>query len=243
MIGRLRTGSRIAVQRRRWTRRARSWNDGVAANAGLSATIDAVVDEARVGEGMTVLDMGCGSGQVSIPVARTAAHVIAVDVSAAMIGLLRENLEREGLLNVSSRVTALERLTLPASSLDLVVSNYALHHLTDAEKKTLLAAVAVWLRPGGRVVVGDLMLGRGRDSRDRAIIAEKILALARRGPGGWWRILKNAWRFTARTSERPLSVSAWERLVSDAGFVDVTTRPVVSEAAIVSGVRPPADSG
>lgn len=187
--------------------------------------------------------MGCGSGQVSIPVARTAAHVIAVDVSAAMIDLLHVNLEREGLLNVSSRVTALERLTVPASSLDLVVSNYALHHLTDAEKKTLLAAVAVWLRPGGRLVVGDLMLGRGGDSRDRAIIAEKVLALARRGPGGWWRILKNAWRFTARTSERPLSVSAWARLVSEAGFVDVTTRPVVSEAAIVSGVRPPADSG
>ena len=72
---RLRTGSRIAVQRRRWSRRARTWNDGVVANTGLSATIAAVVAEARVEEGMTVLDMGCGSGQLTLPIARRGARV------------------------------------------------------------------------------------------------------------------------------------------------------------------------
>lgn len=243
LVERLRTGSRIAVQRRRWSRRARTWNDGVVTNSGLSAAIDAVVAEARVEEGMTVLDMGCGSGQLTLPVARRGARVVAVDVSGTMIDLLNENLRREGLVNVTSLVAALERLAVPSSSLDVVVSNYALHHLTDAEKSRLLAAVLVWLRPGGRLVVGDLMLGRGGDPRDRAIIAEKIVTLARRGPGGWWRIVKNGWRFALRTSERPLSMDAWDRLVREAGFTEVTTRPVVSEAALVSGVRPAADAG
>jgi len=243
LVERLRTGSRIAVQRRRWSRRARTWNDGVVSNPGLSATIDAVVAEAGVEHGMTVLDMGCGSGQLTIPIARRAARVVAVDVSGTMIDLLNANLRREQLVNVSSLTTALERLALPSSSFDVIVSNYALHHLTDVEKRRLLAAALVWLRPGGRLVIGDLMLGRGADRRDRAIIAEKVATLARRGPGGWWRIVKNGWRFAARTSERPLSLSAWERLIRDAGFARVTTRPVVSEAAIVSGVRPMMDAG
>ena len=243
LVERLRTGSRIAVQRRRWSRRARTWNDGAVTNTGLSATIAAVVAEARVEGGMTVLDMGCGSGQLTLPIARRGARVVAVDVSDAMIELLHENLDREGLENVSSKVIALERLTLPPASLDVVVSNYALHHLTDAEKRRLLAAVRVWLRPAGRLVVGDLMLGRGGDPRDRAIIAEKVVALARRGPGGWWRILKNAWRFTARTSERPLSMDAWARLLRESGFSHVATMPIISEAAVVSGVRPHVDPG
>ncbi|MFP5450119.1 MAG: class I SAM-dependent methyltransferase [Thermoleophilia bacterium] len=233
-----RSTSLVAFQRRRWSRRAQSWNDGVAANQGLGATIDAVVNSARAAPGMHVLDMGCGSGQVTIPLARIAADVIAVDVSPAMICLLGENLLREGLGNVSARVEALESLQLPPGSLDLIVSNYALHHLADDDKRRLVAAAAVWLRPGGRLVIGDLMLGRGRDARDRAVIREKVAALARRGPGGWWRVTKNAWRFTARTAERPLPMAAWVRLLEDAGFVTVTAQPIVSEAAVVTGTCP-----
>lgn len=200
--------------------------------------IDAVVEEARPERGMAVLDMGCGSGQLTLPLARRVAHVVAVDVSAAMIQLLLTGAAREGLGNVEGRVAPLEALDLPPSSFDLVVSNYALHHLADEDKVRLLRAVREWLRPGGRLVVGDLMLGRGRDPRDRAIIAEKVRVLAARGPGGWWRICNNAWRFMARTSERPLSVQAWERLALGAGFVEVVSRPIVSEGAIVSATRP-----
>lgn len=211
----------------------------MASNAGLGSTIEAVVAAACVAPGMTALDMGCGSGQITIPLARVAGEVIAVDISQAMIDLLEENLARQGLGNVSGRVQALEDLRLPAESLDLVVSNYALHHLADDDKRRLVGAAAAWLRPGGRLVIGDLMLGRGGDARDRAVIREKVGALARRGPAGWWRIAKNAWRFTARTTERPLPIAGWARLLEDAGFVAVSARPVVSEAAVVWGVRPP----
>ncbi|MGE3137933.1 MAG: class I SAM-dependent methyltransferase [Thermoleophilia bacterium] len=228
----------IAAQRRRWSRRAESWNIGAAANPGLASTVGAVVEVCRAAPGDRVLDLGCGSGQVSIPLARLGAEVVAVDISPAMIGFLSDNVAREGLRTVTGRVAALEHLELEPESFDLVVSNYALHHLADEDKRRLISSVAVWLRPGGRVVIGDLMLGRGGDARDRAIIREKLLVLARRGPGGWWRIAKNAWRFTARTAERPLSMGAWEAILEEEGFEDIVARPVVSEAAIVQGVRP-----
>lgn len=240
-LGRARVHSRVSWQRRRWSRRAKSWDAGAAGNPGLVSTIDAVVAEARVEPGMTVLDMGCGSGQLTIPLARVAAEVIAVDLSPSMIELLRRNLERERVQNVACRLEALERLSAEPASLDLVVSNYALHHLADEDKRHLVGAVAGWLRPGGRLVIGDLMLGRGTDPRDRAVIREKLVTLGRRGPGGWWRIAKNTWRFTARTAERPLSMNSWIHLLEEAGFVEVTAQSVVSEAAVVSGTRPPAD--
>ncbi len=228
----------MSSQRRRWSRRAESWDEGAAGNPGLVSTIDAVVAAAHVEPGMTVLDMGCGSGQLTIPLARVAAEVIAVDLSPSMIELLRRNLERERVQNVACRLEALEGLSVEPASLDLVVSNYALHHLADDDKRRLLTAVAAWLRPGGRLVIGDLMLGRGTDPRDRAVIREKLVTLGRRGPGGWWRIAKNTWRFTARTAERPLSMHSWILLLEEVGFVEVTGRSVVSEAAVVSGTRP-----
>jgi ubiquinone/menaquinone biosynthesis C-methylase UbiE len=43
----------------------------------------------------------------------------------------------------------IEEFTLPASSVDLVVSSYALHHLRDPDKARLVAAAAGWLRPAG----------------------------------------------------------------------------------------------
>lgn len=119
-----------------------------------------------------------------------------------------------------------------------MVSNYALHHLLDRDKKVFVERAAGWLRPGGRLVIGDMMFGRGASAADRVVIRSKVKALAARGPGGWWRIAKNAVRFSLRLSERPLPAEAWTELLRNAGLVDVVTERVVAEAAIVSGRRP-----
>lgn len=226
------------MQRQRWCRRAASWNEQAESNPGLSAVAAVVLATARPRGCDRAVDLGAGTGLVTLPLARLAGAVLAVDISPTMIELLRENLWASGLANVDCRVEALERLALPSGSVDVIVSNYALHHLEDSEKVRLLRAAAAWLRAGGRLVVGDLMLGRGGDPRDRAIIAAKVRTLLRRGPGGVWRILKNAWRFTLRTSERPLSPAAWAALLSDAGFTEVRQEIVIAEGAVVSGVLP-----
>ncbi len=83
-----------------------------------------------------------------------------------------------------------------------------------------------------------MMLGRGGDGEDRAIIASKVGVMLRRGPAGWWRIAKNAYRLLTRTAERPISMAAWAGLLERAGFVEVTTRRVVNEAGLVKGRLP-----
>jgi SAM-dependent methyltransferase len=230
----------VGGQRRRWTRRAAGWDRAAAGNPGLVAVVEAVVAEARGEAWMEAIDLGCGSGQLSIPLARRVASVHAVDISPAMIHLLDRNAADAGLANIRSQTAALEDLALPPACADLIVSSYALHHLRDDAKARLVRAAAQWLRPGGRLVIGDMMFGRGADARDRAIIRDKVAQLARRGPAGWWRVAKNAARFTLRTSERPLPVHAWVELLERAGFAEVGARHVVAEAALVHGRRPAA---
>jgi SAM-dependent methyltransferase len=151
---------------------------------------------------------------------------------------LRRRAAGAGADTVEVLVHPIESLALPPASVDLVVSHYALHHLRDADKQLVVAAARLWLRPGGRLVVGDLMLGRGASPEDRAVIAAKVRQLLRRGPAGAWRVLKNAGRFTLRLQERPLPPETWARLLRDTGFQAVGTRRVVQEAGLVWGTRP-----
>ncbi len=232
----------IHRQRRVWEARASTWHHHASNNEGLRSVVAAVVDTATAGLGEdgrlgTVVDLGCGSGQLTLALAARAERVIGVDVSATMLRELEQRAAAEGVTNVECVVSPIERLSLPAGSVDAVVSNYALHHLRDPDKAVAVRTAASWLRPGGRLVIGDMMLGRGADAADRAVIADKVRQLARRGPAGWWRVAKNAVRFVLRVQERPLSRSAWVSLVERSGFTDVQARPVVHEAAVVSAVR------
>jgi SAM-dependent methyltransferase len=185
-----------------------------------------------------VLDIGCGTGALSLPLARRGALVLAVDVSVAMTTALRAEADANGLDNLSTIAVPAEALELRRESFDAIVSNYVLHHLRDEDKASLVQSAAGWLRPGGRLVIGDMMFGRGATARDRRIIVDKLSILARKGPGGWWRIAKNAVRFLFRLQERPLPIETWIALLEDAGFVNVVAAPVVAEAAVVVGVRP-----
>jgi ubiquinone/menaquinone biosynthesis C-methylase UbiE len=232
--------SNIVRQRRFWTRRAASWDHGAANNPGLVKVVETVIAVAAPHKQMTVVDLGCGSGQLALRVAPLVDRVLAIDISQAMIDLLDSHARAAGIDNVEGRAVPVEHLSIEPASVDLVISNYALHHLKDADKPTVIAAAAAWLRPGGRIVIGDMMFGRGGDGRDREIISSKLALMARKGPAGWWRIAKNATRYLLRYQERPVSIAAWEEMFRAAGLTDVIGLAVVNEAAVVAGTKAPA---
>ena len=225
------------LQRRVWDRRVDSWDhEGV---PGLDKVVAIIVSTTDAQPGMSAVDLGCGSGQVSIPLAERGVKVTAVDVSPQMVQRLHERVAgTEVAQSMSGVVCSIEEFSLPDASVDLVVSNYALHHLRDRDKEAVVRSAVRWLRPGGKLVVGDMMFGRGASARDRAIIGSKVAALARRGPGGWWRVAKNSVRFLLRLQERPCSMDTWIRYFGEAGLTSVTATSVIAEAAVVSGVRP-----
>jgi len=231
-------GRNIARQQRFWTRRAASWDHGAANNPGLVKVVTRVLSESAPEPKTRAVDLGCGSGQVTLALARRCTSVLGVDVSEKMIDLLLENASREGVSNVEGRAVPIEHLGLEGGSVDLVVSNYALHHLRDKDKQVAVNEAFRWLRPGGKLVIGDMMFGRGGDARDREIIGSKLSLLLRKGPGGWWRIAKNAGRYLIRFQERPVSMSSWAEMFKEAGFIDVQALPVINEAAVVRGTKP-----
>ena len=226
----------LAVQRSVWSKRAESWDH--AENPGLGRVVDAVIAKANLAKGDEVLDLGCGSGQLSLPISKDVKSVLAVDISPRMIGLLQEKLKESRLSNVDLRTASIQELDFADESFDLVVSNYALHHLSDDQKKLVVGQAFRWLRPGGRMVFGDMMFGRGGTRQDRDIIVSKISIMLRKGPGGWWRIAKNTVRYLARVQEKPISQRAWVLLFEEAGFLEVGSDIVVAEAGVVFGTKP-----
>jgi 2-polyprenyl-3-methyl-5-hydroxy-6-metoxy-1,4-benzoquinol methylase len=235
-LARYATKHAVRRQRRVWSGRVATWDQH--GSAALTRVTAAVLGAAEVSAGAQVVDLGCGTGEISLPLALRGAQVLAVDVSSAMVRRLRSEARRRGAASLESLALPIEELVLPAGTVDLVVSSYALHHLRDDDKARLVSAVYGWLRPGGRLVVADMMFGRGASRRDRAIIRSKVAALARKGPGGWWRIAKNAARYLLRVQERPVSMQTWTAMLTRNGFAGVTATAIVAEAGLVTGYRP-----
>jgi ubiquinone/menaquinone biosynthesis C-methylase UbiE len=222
-----------------WDRRVTGWHTHVTSASGFDKVRDRLIAISAPVPSDACVDLGAGTGFVALALAPLVDSVLAVDVSPVMVESLAGHATQAGLRNVRTGVADLRTFRLPHASVDLIVSSYALHHLRDEDKRVLVAAAARWLRPGGRIVVADMMFGRGATQRDREILRHKLTVLAARGPAGWWRIVKNLARYGLGVGhEHPAAPQFWQLALRDAGFTDVRFEPVVAEAGIVSGARP-----
>jgi SAM-dependent methyltransferase len=226
---------------KRWDKRAPQWHSHVSSSAGFEQVLDGIIALASPQPTDVSVDLGAGTGFVTMAIAPLVHSVLAIDISPAMGAALADHAAQSSLDNISTEVSDLRRFDISSQTVDLIVSNYALHHLADAEKRALVIRATRWLRPGGRLVIADMMFGRGSSQRDRKILRQKVAALAAKGPGGWWRIVKNLARFGFGVGqEHPASPEFWLQALRDAGLADAAFHHVVAEAGIVSGVRPPA---
>lgn len=103
---------------------------------------------AGLSTGSRVLEIGCGTGQATVPLARLGCTVTAVELDPAMAAVARRNLA--GFPAVDVVVAAFEEWPLPAEPYDLVLSVTAFHWL-DPAVRMMRCADAV--RPGGRLAV------------------------------------------------------------------------------------------
>lgn len=101
----------------------------------------------------TIGDLGCGSGELTETLAAGAAKVIAVDESEAMLEAARGRLNGSG--NVELRHGRIESLPIADGELDAATLILVLHHL--AEPATAIREAARALRPGGRLLVVDML--------------------------------------------------------------------------------------
>lgn len=106
-----------------------------------------------VDEQWVVGDLGCGTGQAAEALAPFVARVVAIDASADMLEAARLRLRDVG--NVEFRRGGLEHLPLSDASLDAACLLLVLHHVAEPARVLLEAARVV--KPGGRVLVADML--------------------------------------------------------------------------------------
>ena len=101
----------------------------------------------------TVGDLGCGTGRASEALAPFVGRVIAVDASPAMLQAAKKRLQPFG--NVELRRGDLEALPIDEALLDAATLMLVLHHVTEPARA--LAEVARVLKPGGRLILVDML--------------------------------------------------------------------------------------
>jgi len=106
-----------------------------------------------------VLDIGCGTGELTTRFARTCRRVHAVDVSPAMIEAVERKAREQGLENVVTAVGGFLTYEHAGDPLDAVVANVCLHHLPDFWKQVALVKLCDMLKPGGRLFLADVVFG------------------------------------------------------------------------------------
>lgn len=126
--------------------------------------IDAVASYVEIPDGSKCLDVGCGSGALSIAVAKKNpnAQVIGIDrwgkeYASFSKNLCESNSAAEGVSNTSFQQGDACKLDFPDETFDAVISNYVYHNIPSKDRQAILLETLRTLKKGGTFAIHDIM--------------------------------------------------------------------------------------
>lgn len=161
----------IAEHARRFSEAADDYDDSHTEE--YEACAGLVIDRAEPNRTDRVLDLGTGTGAIALALAEEAASVSGRDISEGMLDQAREKARERGIENVSFDYGEFRAPNFDGQA-EIVTSNFAMHHLSDAEKREAIETIAAV--DGGRtpsradsvgprrIVLGDVMLFEETDA-------------------------------------------------------------------------------
>jgi ubiquinone/menaquinone biosynthesis C-methylase UbiE len=157
--------------------------DNVPEGANLGLGCGNPVALASLKEGETVLDLGSGAGFDCFLAANKVGRegrVIGVDMTPEMLDKARENARDGDYANVEFRLGEIENLPVANSSVDIIISNCVINLARDKER-VFKEAFRV-LKPGGRIIVSDIVLNRELPEKIKSSIEAYVGCVAGASP-------------------------------------------------------------
>ncbi len=181
-----------------------------------------------------VLDIGCGTGLLSLKFLDTAdCTITAIDSSEQMLRIFQEKIEKSGLTrNIHCEQKPAEDMDFGSQQFNIIASTVALHHVKF--KEPVIKKIYEYLKDGGRFVIGEMDIdttGKPDDPQRllrilHFLTREFVLAMEDGGIPAFERMYDNGKKHILNDGEYCIGFDQWEELCRNAGFKNVEVSPV-----------------
>jgi ubiquinone/menaquinone biosynthesis C-methylase UbiE len=128
---------------------------------------DLEVGLAQLNPGDQVLEVGCGTGTLTLAAQRQVGptgHTYGIDVIPKMVEASRRKAEQAG-VDISFQVGGIDDIPFPEGKFDAVLCSFMIFHMSDGVRRRGIQEIRRVLKPGGRLVVVDMTLPTSRVPR------------------------------------------------------------------------------
>jgi len=196
--------------------------------------LDLVVKASGIQRNDQILDIGCGTGLLSLKfLDKTDCTITAIDSSPQMLRIFQEKIEK---FNLTEKIHCIqesaEDMDFKPDRFDIIAATVALHHVKC--KEPVIQNVYNSLKGGGRFVIGEIDMdttGRLDDPKRllrilNYLTEELALAMKEGGIQAFERMYDNGKKHILNDGEYCIGFSHWAKLCRNAGFKNVKVSPV-----------------
>lgn len=196
--------------------------------------LDLAVKLSGIKKGDRVLDIGCGTGLLSLKfLSKKDCNITAIDSSAQMLKIFQEKVKK---LNLGDKIEcatcSAENMKFVSNQFDIIAATVALHHVR--EKEPVIRQIHNFLKKGGRFVMGEIDMDATGELEDTKRLLrilnylkeEFALAMKEGGLQAFKRMYDNGKKHILNDGEYCIGFNRWARICKKIGFRNIEITPL-----------------